>query len=711
MTQAYNEEFQPISLADLWNLIVRRKVTILLMCLLAVLVACSYLKTAHKKYNAQAVVLLDNQQKNLQIENLLGERGTDSAYVSSEIQILLSRELMRDVLTQLDLFNNANLLWPPKSPVRALSAKIGKKTPSKKKKPSQSTAERKSTSENKLIAFAIRNLKITQIEKSNAIEVTFTSYNRDLAATLVNTLVELYIKDSLSDDQSTVSNTNKWLKQRVQELRKNVTRADTRIVEHRKQYGFVDSNGIALIENEIAQISRNMIDAQTTLSRAQVKWDEINSPQSRDTAPQVLASSIIQKLIERQSDIKSRVADLRKIYGSEHPEMIAASSTLNEINAKIDLEINKIAVSLKREYNIAKSSAEEIELQLDTLKTQYNDLKVQNIRLQEMEREAENSKTLLAKLDLRWREIEVQEDKQIKEPYARILSRAVQPTEPTSPKPKLVIIVALIGGLGLGLAFAIIMDYLQTGIYNGKQLQQHTALPNIALIPNVGGKKSAHIKKSVKTLSNAPLSAYTESLRSLSAYLRNKINTDSATIFNFTSVYSQEGKSAIVAAAARQLTLEGKSVLVIDCDLRNPALGEAFDLKSKQGLSDVLNKSVKIDSVIYKDKESDIDIIGIGSITDVNVINKGAHIWQNIKAEMGTRYDVILLNGPAAQHISDMSILAQGTQNILCVCWKKTPAKQIMFAQHVLEELGFSLLGTVVTLVKPSKIKQLTHYY
>ncbi len=699
MQKTYDEEFQPISLADLWNIMLRRKVTILLCCLLAVLVAGAHIKTAKKKYHAQAVVLLDNQQKNLQIENLLSERGLDSTYVASEIQVLLSRELMRNVLTQLDLFNSPDTLKPKKT-----SDKKGKSNNKGKEESTQ-------VQNNKLIAFVIKNLEVTQIEKSRAIKVAFTSYNRELAANLVNTLVDFYIKDGLSTDQYTVANTNKWLKKRVEDLRKDVTRIDTKIVAHRQKYGIIDSNGIALIENEIAQLSKKIIDAQTVLSDAQVKWNEINSHQSRTTAPRVLESSLIQRLVDRQSEIKNKVAELQKIYGPEHPEMIAASNSLGEIEDKINLEIDKIATSLKREYEISKSNVTEIEQQLDTLKQRYNGLKIQNIRLQEMEREAENSKSLLAKLDLRWREIEVQEDQQIKEPYARVLSRAITPNAPSSPKPKLVLAIAVIGGIGLGVALALLLDYLQTGIYNGKQLQQHTRLPNIALIPHVGGTKSSHIQKSVKTLTKSPLGAYTESLRSITAYLRNEQEKDSASIFNFTSVSAQEGKAAIVAATAHQLTLEGRSVLVIDCDLRNPALGEAFGLQSSKGLGDVLNKSAKIDDVIRKDKDSGIDIVPIGTVRDVNVINKGANVWQNIKAEMGTRYDTILLNGPAAQHISDMSILAQGTRNIMCVCWRRTPTKQLLFAQSVLSSLGFSLLGTVITLVKPSKIKQLSRQY
>ena len=705
------EDFQPISLADLWDIFIRRKMLILFLALFALLSAMFYLKITTKIYYARSVILLENQTKNLQIEALINNYAIDSAYVSSEMQVLLSRELVEQALDEMDLFDKPHLLWPPQSLLRKIKSSLS----FKKEKPSPQGPKSKEKEErddlqrkNKLIDYALSNLKVDQIDTSRAVEIGFTSPHKEIAAEIVNTLVDLYIRGQINTSTYAVSSTNQWLRERVEELRKDVKEIDTAIVEYKKKSGFISSSGITLIENEIDQLSKKLINEQASLAAARVKWQEINSNKGMSTAPEVLKSPIIQRLIDRQLTSKDKVAELSREYGSNHPEMLSAQNRLQEVTEKINAEIRKIAQSLKREYEIIKANAKEIEEQLAALKNKYNELKAQSVKLRELEREEANRKSLLAKIDLRWKEIQVQEDQYLQEPIAKILSRANIPTNPKSPKPKLVILVSLIGGIGLGLALAIMLEYMQTNVYNGQQLQQSTGLTNIAFVPRLRSSGQPDIHESVMHLTKSPTSDYTESVRSLTTYLRQNINKPNiGNIFNFTSVSRGDGKSALVSAAACQMSLEGRKVIVIDCDLQNPSLGYAFGLGDEPGLSDALSGKKTLKQVIYKDEETGIHLIGIGQLQDINIIKKGAAIWRDILQAVSEEFDVVLLDGPPALYISDMTILAERSQNILCVPWKKVPLKHVTYAQSVLTHLNFSLLGTVITLVNPKKMKLL----
>ncbi|PCI57315.1 MAG: hypothetical protein COB36_03365 [Alphaproteobacteria bacterium] len=683
MENTISEDTQALNLEDLLSTIARHKVIITFITLLMILISIVYIKTADVIYYASSVVLLEDKNKDLEIKKLTEAGTIDLLYISSEIQVLQSRELVKNVLDKIGVFDDPYLLFPKDK-------------------------SRKPISDDMLINFVIKNIKIRQIQKSRAIEIGFSSHNREASSTLVNTLAELYITEQISSDKTELSSTNTWLSDRVTQLRYNVKKIDTEIVEYKNKFNIINSNGRALIENEMEQLSKNLIDAQVKLVESQAKSDEINGASSIKTAPEIMKSSMIQKLIERQALNKEKVFELNKEYGVDHPDMISATNRLNSITNKIEQEINKIAKSMEREYKVAQVNVVDIKRQLDALKIEYNKANEYSIKLAVLQREADNSKRLLEKLDVRWKEIQVQEDIQLQTPSAKILSKAVVPNKPQGPNPKVIIIISIIGGVCIGLAVAVSLDYMQTNIYNGNQLQKYTNIPNIALVPRLKGAVNSLVERSVSHLYKNPLSDYAESLRSLTTYLKLHIEKfPSKKIFNFTSVATGDGKSALVATAACQMSLEGLKVLVIDCDLKNPSLGAAFKLHEKKGLSNLLAGTVEFQDVVYKDKDSSIDLIGIGTVQDVNIINKSAKVWKKLLAAVSKEYDIIMLDGPPALNISDMSILAEDSQNIMCVRWKKTSYRQILYSQNLLKSLNFSLLGTVITLVSPKKIKML----
>ncbi len=683
MDDIARKDTQAIELGDLLGSIARHKLIIASMTMLVVAMAVAYIKATDKLYYAHSVILLEDQDKNLEMEKLTELRDIDEPYISSEIQLLKSRELIRKTLEAIGAFENPSLLIP-------------------------NIEEKKKLSNETIISFVLKRLKVKQILKSRTIEVGYKSYNKEITAKLVNKLVELYIENKLISEKADLSSTGKWLKNRVKQLSENVKKIETQIVEYRKSSNFIDSDGRSLIENEIMQLSEKLIDAKVALVEAKVKWDEINGENPAKSAPEIIKSPVIQKLLELQAKTKDKVFELNKEYGENHPEMIAANSRLQSITNKIDLEIENIAKSLEREYKIAQANLEEIKAQLDELKAKYNEISKYRVKLSLLEREAQDRKKLLEKLNIRWKEIQIQANSQLQSPNAKIISKAVTPVSPQGPAPTIIILIAAIGGVSIGIVLAVSLDYMQTNIYNGKQLQRYTNLPNIALIPKLRGSAGSLIANSVKQLYKAPLSDYSESLRSLTAYLKQSIKKDpSRKIFNFTSISKGDGKAALVAAAGCQMSLEGLKILVIDCDLRNPSLGRAFGLQEKKGLSNLLSGDGKIQDVIYTDKDSAIDIIGIGTLQDINIIKKGAKAWKQILAQASKEYDIIMLNGPPAINISDMSILAEDSQNIICVRWKKTLLKQIIYSQSILKSLNFDLLGTVITLVSPKKIRKI----
>ncbi|MDH5722383.1 MAG: exopolysaccharide transport family protein [Alphaproteobacteria bacterium] len=704
MGQENSQDYTSISLADLVGVLFRRKVLILLCACLCVAMAIFYIKTEAKLFEAKAVLMLEQQKKNLQIESIVSGVDLDFSFVVSEIQVLSSRSLMESVLDKLELFSSPSSIYHPENKAKAfLNSVLLRKEKTPFKSTTISEAEKKKNNRNMLIDYALKNLTVEQIEKSRAIEITYFSHIPEIAEQITNMVAQSYIDRQISQGGQTVSQANIWLKDRVEILQKNVAEAEQKIVDYQKTAGIIDSRGIDLIEQDISQLSNALIVAKGELAKAQSNYDEIKNVKSADSIPSVLASNLIQRLRERQAQSMDELRTLKNQYGPNHPEMVSAQSRVNEIQSEISKEIWRIRKSIESAHKIAQRNVTEIETQLESLKEKYNVYKASSIEMQALEREAKANRELLETLNLRWKEVQTQEDMALEEPYAKIISEATTPTRPKSPKPKIILAVALIGGLSLGIALAIAIDFLQTGVYNGKQLQDITGLPNITRLRKLNMRGESSIGKVIEYPKEKQLSAYMESIRDISSSVKHYLEKDTKKkFFNFISLSDNDEKLHMLTCLAQQIALEGIKICLIDFNMRDSTLTSALGDTEEPGLSDLIEEKVNLDQLPKTREDYSFEFISRGRSNDLNVIRQAGK-WENLYKDLDAQYDIILINPPHSEFISDIEILSKYSLNILCVRYIKTPSKLIYFTLNTLKQMGFEVMATIITTSKTAR--------
>lgn len=680
------DEIQPISLADLWNTLYRRKIIIGICVLACLVLGFLFYTLSPREYQARAVVLLDNQQRDVQIKAVLTTEPNDLTMVPSEIQVLISRDLTGKVIDKLGIVQNPSLLTddPVLNNSKSSTAALSKEDAAKRRE--------------NLTGQILSNLKVRQVEKSRAIEVSFEGKNPQIAADIVNTLTKLYIEQQLSSNFDAIRMTNDWMADRVAETQKKVFEADTKVAKYRAEAGIVDSRGIDLIEQNITELSNKLTTAKAELSAAEARLGAVQDKKKLESAPEVLNAPLIQNLRQREAESRDELAALQNQLGAEHPKVQTARAQVNEISGKIRQEISKLAQGQQAERDTALKNVENIEAQIATLKTDYNKYKSDNVELAALESEAATNRAFLETLSLRFRETQSQEDNKFQTPYARIISPAAVPDYPSSPKGKLIMAAALLVGLAFGGGLALALDMMQHGVYNGRQLQRITGKTNIAVVPKAALNPSKNIVSYADFPIAAPLSGFMQGIRALSMFIRLENHHHGVKVFNFTSSAEGEGKSALVMATARQLALEGQKVLVVDCDVRQPTLTNTFGIMQKPGLNEILKGQAALNSVLFRDTKTGAMILGVGKLEDVNVMSLSLSEWETVLTNLSSEYDIVLLDSPPIASFPESRLLAKLSRNILCVRWNKTSVKRIHFALDALERLECPVLGTVITM-------------
>lgn len=166
-----------------------------------------------------------------------------------------------------------------------------------------------------------------------------------------------------------------------------------------------------------------------------------------------------------------------------------------------------------------------------------------------------------------------------------------------------------------------------------------------------------------------------------------------------TSAGPREGKSTTVANLAVSMAQAGKSVLIIDADLRNPTQHTLFGLDNEEGLSVAL---VQEDCPIFI-KETAVPGVMVltgGPIPPNPAELVGSKRMKRLIEEVSTQYDMILIDTPPIVAVTDAAILAQESDGVILVLAAgEVDKKYAQKAKELLDKVGAKILGVVLNKV------------
>ena len=284
-------------------------------------------------------------------------------------------------------------------------------------------------------------------------------------------------------------------------------------------------------------------------------------------------------------------------------------------------------------------------------------------------------------------------------PSMSVQTKADTPTGPSSPRTKLSIAAGLIAGFVLGIGGAFAAQALDPRLRREEQLRRRYRLPILARIPN-----------ETRTKTNQPLSPFALSPMTLEAYRtlrgtlqarRRAAGVESRAIL-VTGSSPSEGKTTTAINLASALAMAGSSVILIEADLRRPAIGTALDLSADYGLASVLLEDVPLDNalVAVPGFESNLRVLLAnydgGWISELFALPTARGLLEEARAWA----DYVILDSPPLADVIDALPLAEHADDVVVVVRiGKTYLKKIdqlgeLLAENGIKPAGFALVGT-----------------
>lgn len=617
-----------------------------------------------KRYTAEAQISLAPREQAAAGAQAAADAGNDEATMMTEMQILQSRWLVRRAVETLRLTSNedpgADEDWGDPAPAKSgladtLSKLMGSPEP-------VLTAELALQTATERVAD---RLSIKREAGARIIRIAYWSKNPKRAAMVVNTMIAEYQHSQVDTKVSATRDLEQMLEGPLADLQDKARKADEAVEAYRQSQGFVDSNEGPLIARQIAALTELLAQTRARRQEYEARVHAVGT-RGADITSEALESRVVTDLRQQQSQLSQQLTALTNQFPDDNPRVIDARRRLGDVERRIGDESGRIGSSLQRELAVQQQREGAIRADIDRQRREYEKVNAAMVRMRELEREAQASRTLVSAFLERHKQMQVQG--LVVNPSAFVLSRAVEPALPSFPRMPVALAVSAGIALLLGAAVGAVREALRPNLPTLQDLElSHTqAAGVIPAVPRRHGSPA-------DLVASNPRSHYAEAFRKLltATALAGELQPHRLLV---TSSLPGEGKTTTVLSLARIAANGNRRVVVVDCDLRNPRVHTFLGDRMQFGLADILEGRCEPSAAIHRDRLDKVDLIPAGKARgDVFELLAGERLARLI-ASLSQTYDLVLIDSPPTAVVADTRILAAQADAVLfCVQWGKTP--------------------------------------
>jgi polysaccharide biosynthesis transport protein len=517
------------------------------------------------------------------------------------------------------------------------------------------------------------------------ITISVTSVDPIKAARLTNAVADAHVVDKLDARLDAAKRASGWLNDRLVELRQQVRESEEAVNRFRAENNLSAAgvNSATLSQEQLGQLNQRLVNARATAAEVKAKVEALEKVQSHGASlsslPDTMNAGLLADLRRQLTDMSRQEADLLARYNSAHPAVVNLRAQIADINRAIRSELQRMLVTMRSEYELAKATENAVEKTLRQV-TGENDLDSSKIvTLRELERNVAVNTTLFQ--DFLQRARITQEQPTFEARDSRVITPALPPESPSYPKKSSFFAVALGLGLAVGLGCAFAVEALNAGFTTPRQVEETLDLPVLGSISKVETRELMldGTPRSVPEFPlTKPLSRLSESFRLLRSAVQMSDVDHPPKVWQVTSALPGEGNTTVALAIAASATQSGQRVLVIDADLRHPSASRYFKADKNIGLVEYLVGEAELQRVLIVDEKLGIWVLPAGGKTQDPMDLLGSERFRALILALREKFDLVVIDSPPLGPVMDAAIISSTADKVLFVVrWASTPRELV----------------------------------
>jgi polysaccharide biosynthesis transport protein len=672
-----------LDLRALGHALMRKRRWIIVPTVLAAVLSIAAVNVVTPRYKSEARILIDGRENIFLRPN--GERneeqraGLDAEAVTSQVQLLLSRDLARQIIKKNKLAELPEFdpVLGGLSPLKSLLALFGIG-----RDPFSLTPE-----ERVLDAYFDRYTAYA-VDKSRVIVVEFQSCDPDLAARVANSIADGYLVLQQAARQEQAKSASQWLSGEIDNLRKKVADAESRVEDFRSKSSlFVGTNNTTLSNQQMGELNTQLNNARALKSDAESKARMIREMLQSGKpieASDVINSELIRRLSEQRVTLRAQLAEQSSTLLDNHPRIKELKAQLSVLDSQIRDEASKVSRSLDNDARIAGGRVEGLSNSLDQLKKQATSTNGQDVQLRALEREAKAQRDLLESYLAKYREANTRENIDAAPADGRIISRASVSNAPAYPKKLPIVLIATLATL-----------LLSAGTIATGELLRVTAprlmapRPEAVFVPAATRAPAAAATMSDPVFDEAISEPPTEiseisEVEQLAEVIRNA--GDAARKVTILGTASNESIT-LTALTLGRLIARNARVVVVDLSASLPTMSAVSVDPTAPGLAELMLGEASFSQIITRDRLSRVHLVSAGRPGSDRTLLQSPRLTLAIDALLRV-YDHVLLDAGLASDLPAELLTAQARAVVVPDASMAPDARSQMGDQ--LKAVGFS---------------------
>jgi tyrosine-protein kinase Etk/Wzc len=752
------QERQDLSLAEILDIVQRRKLILLVSVLLAIIPVLLYNHVATPIYQANAIVAFEDYSKEMMPTFDFAGSVYRGNFVANRIQEVKTRTFAKEVYDELP--DSVRKLFRFPDPL-----------------PSRFDAERH------VVSLIRAGLSAELIKTTDLVNIAYACENPQLAKIVANTVTTMLQKNNLRIRRQEYTSVREFVDEQIRVVKDRLQQAEEALRDYKSH------ENITSLEDESKEILQRVTQAEVLYNQIQTEKDAQQKKLSvtlkkLDEQKQDLSSSITQinspltvKLKEKLVELEIRYSNLLvQNYPEDHPKMKDLKSEINQTKQALVQSTMQILqgeklkgvidpISQLQKY-LEESIALDVELQavgaeeahlrktLDNYSEHLKKLPDKELALVRLLRDKEVNNKIYTKL------LEEREQARIREAAEigniRLIEPAEMPRGPTHPKKMLNLMIGIFTGITIGLALIFVREFLQEAPRTQEQVERILRLPVLTLVPKIkrgfGFESNGRYRERMLVDQNGTTSFMQDAYSYLWSSLQFS-NRRRPLLVMITSSGPSEGKSTIASNLALTAARHGKKTVLLDGDLRKPVLHEIFGVSCAPGLRNLvveanqtwpslaLPASIKalpepetstaselraeesfrsfhemifpaLDNALQATEMENLRILTMGDPLLAPDVFWTSPVTEEILSMLRRIAEFIVIDTPPVIGMPDASIITRYCDGVLfCVAAGETDKTILLRVKKILEQTGNKLWGVVLNKVDPNVIYGTSKYY
>jgi len=722
------------------TILLKRRWQIFFVALAVVVAVAATSVLTTPQYRATARILVEPDNSELRtIDGIFrNASANDDSFLATQVNVLQSDNLAWQTIELLQLWKFAEFAKDAKLS-NGLAMSVGNKA-------------------NLVEAFQSR-LVVDRKRDTRMVEVSFESTDPVLAARVANALVNNYVEYSFQMRFKSAKQTTVWMQKQLGELRDKVQQSQQALVDYQRQNSIVDiGNKESVAEQKLEDLSRDLTQAQSDRMERESLYELANS--TRSQVGVTAQNDLLQKLEERDADLREQYSDALAQYGEAFPKVVRLKGQIDELQTLIERAKKRVIEHFRNDFDVSKARETRLASAVAKQKDEVEDFNQLLIQHNILKHDFESNQQLYESLLQRLKDATVSAG--LRATNIHVVDEAVPSATPVRPRKLHNSLIGLLAGLILGFLIAMVMEGLDNSVKSAEEVERLIAAPALAAIPLRNGfrglafggtpstvqsrsKQNSWFKLSLFTSAakrlpgnaveftvlHEPRSPISEAFRALRTSLLFSSVIRPPKMVLVTSALPKEGKTSVSLNLALALAQRGsfttsirpqgtdrnntapRKVLLVDADFRKPGITQLLLLADDPGLSNVLcgNKSLE-QCIRHFEPQSNLWFLPTGPLPPNPAELLSASSMELLLQLMREQFDHVVVDSPPVLLVTDPTILSSLVDSVIMVVeMERTSRDAVLRACRVVTNSGGQIMGAALNKVDARGGSYYGHYY